>query len=48
LITQKKLEKYLRLQNWKYKNLLMMSSGEFDGINYLELIKDESLNNNRP
>ena len=38
----KKLEKYLRLQNWKNKNLLMMSSGEFDGIDYMGLIKNES------
>jgi UDP-N-acetylmuramate: L-alanyl-gamma-D-glutamyl-meso-diaminopimelate ligase len=28
----KKLEDYLKSQNWDNKNLLMMSSGTFDGI----------------
>ena len=36
----KKLEMYLKMQNWKNKNLLMMSSGEFDGIKYYNLIRD--------
>lgn len=32
-----KLTEYLIKQSWKNKNLLMMSSGSFDGINYPEL-----------
>ena len=27
----------LKSMNWKHKNLLMMSSGNFDGINFNEL-----------
>ena len=34
----KKLEKYLKSLNWKNQNLLMMSSGNFDGMNFEELI----------
>tara|TARA_A100001015_G_scaffold319469_1_gene442438 strand:+ start:381 stop:842 length:462 start_codon:yes stop_codon:yes gene_type:complete len=30
---------HLKVQNWKEKNLLMMSSGNFDGINFKELAK---------
>ena len=32
------LEEYLKSLNWKNKNLLMMSSGTFDGIEFGELI----------
>ena len=32
------LEEYLKSLNWNNKNLLMMSSGTFDGINFDELI----------
>mgnify|MGYP001175707571 CR=1 FL=1 len=31
---------HLKLQKWKEKNLLMMSSGNFDGINFKELAKE--------
>ena len=34
----KELEKYLISQNWENKNLLMMSSGNFDGIEFEKLI----------
>jgi UDP-N-acetylmuramate: L-alanyl-gamma-D-glutamyl-meso-diaminopimelate ligase len=34
-----KLGKYLRKLNWKGMNLLMMSSGNFNGINMLNLIE---------
>ena len=34
-----KLEKYLQSINWKNQNLLMMSSGDFNGINLKNLIK---------
>ena len=34
----KKLEKYLRSLNWGNQNLLMMSSGTFDGIEFKKLI----------
>jgi UDP-N-acetylmuramate: L-alanyl-gamma-D-glutamyl-meso-diaminopimelate ligase len=34
----KRLEKYLKSLNWKNQNLLMMSSGNFDGMNFEELI----------
>lgn len=33
----KKLEAYLLAQNWKNANLLLMSSGNFDGIDFKEL-----------
>ena len=33
------LEKYLKSLNWNNKNLLMMSSGNFDGIKFGELIR---------
>lgn len=32
------LEEYLKSLNWNNKNLLMMSSGTFDGIEFGELI----------
>ena len=32
------LEKFLKSQNWNNKNLLMMSSGTFDGIEFKKLI----------
>jgi UDP-N-acetylmuramate: L-alanyl-gamma-D-glutamyl-meso-diaminopimelate ligase len=35
----KKLEKYLKCIHWKNQNLLMMSSGNFDGIKLQDLIK---------
>ena len=38
-IDSKELEKYLKALNWKDQNLLMMSSGNFDGINIANLIK---------
>ena len=34
-----KLTKYLKSINWNFKNLLMMSSGNFGGINIKKLIK---------
>ncbi|MNY66768.1 hypothetical protein D3C86_2042470 [compost metagenome] len=33
----KKLETYLLAQKWKNANLLLMSSGNFDGIDFKEL-----------
>ncbi len=33
-----KLENYLKSLNWENKNLLMMSSGNFDGMEMKELI----------
>ena len=35
----KKLQEYLTSQKWEYKNLLMMSSGNFDKIKLKDLIK---------
>ena len=35
----KELEKYLNALNWKNQNLLMMSSGNFEGIEFGNLIK---------
>ena len=35
----KELEKYLNALNWKNQNLLMMSSGNFDGMNFKNLGK---------
>ena len=35
----KELEKYLNALNWKNQNLLMMSSGTFEGIEFGNLIK---------
>ena len=35
----KELEKYLKSLNWKNKNLLMMSSGTFNDMNFERLIK---------
>ena len=35
--SSKELEKYLKDQNWKNLNLLMMSSGNFNGINLQKL-----------
>jgi UDP-N-acetylmuramate: L-alanyl-gamma-D-glutamyl-meso-diaminopimelate ligase len=32
-----KLLNYLKSKNWKHKNLLMMSSGNFDGIDFNQL-----------
>jgi UDP-N-acetylmuramate: L-alanyl-gamma-D-glutamyl-meso-diaminopimelate ligase len=36
----KKLEKYLKLIKWKNQNLLMMSSGNFNGIKFNTIIND--------
>lgn len=36
--SSKELVAYLRLQNWKNKSLLLMSSGNFDGVDYNELV----------
>jgi UDP-N-acetylmuramate: L-alanyl-gamma-D-glutamyl-meso-diaminopimelate ligase len=33
----KELEKHLKALNWEHQNLLMMSSGNFNGINFTEL-----------
>ena len=33
------LEDYLKSQNWENKNLLMMSSGTFKGMEFEKLIK---------
>ena len=35
----KELEKYLNALNWKNQNLLMMSSGTFEGMEFGNLIK---------
>ena len=34
------LRKYLNAQEWNNKNLLLMSSGNFDGIDYDELAEE--------
>jgi UDP-N-acetylmuramate: L-alanyl-gamma-D-glutamyl-meso-diaminopimelate ligase len=34
-----KLKEYLKSLNWENKNLLMMSSGTFEGLNISKLIK---------
>ena len=34
-----KLKDYLQSLDWKHKNLLMMSSGNFDGINFEKIIE---------
>ncbi|MFH1005007.1 MAG: Mur ligase family protein [Bacteroidota bacterium] len=39
-----KLEEYLKSQNWKNKNLLMMSSGTFDGIDINKMEKEILIN----
>ena len=36
--SSKELEKHLKHQNWKNKNLLMMSSGNFNGINLQKIV----------
>jgi len=35
-----KLKKFLNAQDWNNKNLLLMSSGNFDGIDYNELAEE--------
>lgn len=34
----KRLEKYLKSQKWEFQNLLMMSSGNFEGIDIINLV----------
>lgn len=36
----KKLLERLHSENWGNKNLLLMSSGNFDGVDYMELVED--------
>jgi len=35
-----KLEEYLKSLNWEHQNLLMMSSGTFDGIESQDLVSN--------